>query len=414
MNVAPAPRTASRLRCLLVGVAAIAAFATLVRLLAPGLAPLPAGQRFDEQLVWCCTVVALAGSAWLCVLATVVAAEAARGSASPTLPGVPALVRRLVLGACGVALVGGLGAPAASASTAAREDPPHHLSPVVLAGLPLPDRAAGTGGVVGTAGAGAMVGRAGTEVVVRAGDTLWARARRSLPPGADDAAITVRWHRIYALNRDRDRPGPRPDPARASDCVCPATLTREPPCHRSTSGSSRCGRRRPLASVQGTLALDLQPRHDPPGRARPARPARRRRHPDRPARAPPGRAVVPPLRPGRRRDRRRRPAGLPAAAVVEPERVRRPAAPRPARRPGRRAPPGQGRVQPVRPQVVGVRTCFLSRRVVEVSVHVRYGARSRALAARFELRAGRGSAPPWSSPEPGPRRARAAAASLSR
>jgi hypothetical protein len=51
--------------------------------------------------------------------------------------------------------------------------------------------------------------------------------------------------------------------------------------------------------------------------------------------------------------------------------------------------PGQGRVQPVRPQVRGVHTCFLSRGAVEVSVHVRYGPRSRALAARFEMRAGR-------------------------
>ena len=51
--------------------------------------------------------------------------------------------------------------------------------------------------------------------------------------------------------------------------------------------------------------------------------------------------------------------------------------------------PGQGRVQPVRPQVMGVHTCFLTRQAVEVSVHVRYGHRSRAVAARFELRSGR-------------------------
>ena len=48
--------------------------------------------------------------------------------------------------------------------------------------------------------------------------------------------------------------------------------------------------------------------------------------------------------------------------------------------------PGQGRVQPVRPRVRSVHTCFLSREVVESSVHVRYGSRSRAIAARFELR----------------------------
>ncbi len=43
----------------------------------------------------------------------------------------------------------------------------------------------------------------------------------------------------------------------------------------------------------------------------------------------------------------------------------------------------------VRPQVMGVRTCFLASGLVEVSVHVRYGERSRAIAARLEHRAGR-------------------------
>ncbi len=51
--------------------------------------------------------------------------------------------------------------------------------------------------------------------------------------------------------------------------------------------------------------------------------------------------------------------------------------------------PGQGRTQPVRPVVVNVRSCFLRPEVAEVSVHLRYGERSRALAARFELRAER-------------------------
>jgi Family of unknown function (DUF6459) len=53
-----------------------------------------------------------------------------------------------------------------------------------------------------------------------------------------------------------------------------------------------------------------------------------------------------------------------------------------ARSVGRR--PGQGGVQGTRPHVVGVHTCFVSDRVAEVSAHVRYGRRSRAVAARFE------------------------------
>lgn len=46
--------------------------------------------------------------------------------------------------------------------------------------------------------------------------------------------------------------------------------------------------------------------------------------------------------------------------------------------------PGLARVQPVRPRVLSVHTCFLRPDVVEAAVHVRYGERSRALAARFE------------------------------
>lgn len=46
--------------------------------------------------------------------------------------------------------------------------------------------------------------------------------------------------------------------------------------------------------------------------------------------------------------------------------------------------PGLARVQPVRPRVLSVHTCFLRPDAVETSVHVRYGERSRALAARFE------------------------------
>jgi hypothetical protein len=145
----------------------------------------------------------------------------------------------------------------------------------------------------------------------------------------------------------------------------------------------------PVASVQGTLALDLQPRHDPPPlRDLPGRPAgdvisidqamRRqveswaRRYVQAATEIVGGdRPVTQLLRWSTREvylDLQRR------ALLV-------------ARAGGHR--PGQGRCQPVRPHVVGVRTCFLSARAVEAGVHVRYGARSRALAARFELLGGR-------------------------
>jgi hypothetical protein len=51
--------------------------------------------------------------------------------------------------------------------------------------------------------------------------------------------------------------------------------------------------------------------------------------------------------------------------------------------------PGQGRVQPVTPRVRSVHASFVSADVVEASVHASYGPRSRAVAARFELRRNR-------------------------
>jgi hypothetical protein len=50
---------------------------------------------------------------------------------------------------------------------------------------------------------------------------------------------------------------------------------------------------------------------------------------------------------------------------------------------GRR--PGAGGVQSVRPQLVAAHSSFVTEECAEVSLHVRYGPRSRAVAARFEL-----------------------------
>lgn len=48
--------------------------------------------------------------------------------------------------------------------------------------------------------------------------------------------------------------------------------------------------------------------------------------------------------------------------------------------------PGHARVaNPTRPVVVGVRTAMVRTDAVEASAHVRYGRRSRAVAARFEI-----------------------------
>ena len=148
----------------------------------------------------------------------------------------------------------------------------------------------------------------------------------------------------------------------------------------------------PLASVQGTLALDLDARRDPPA-------ARPRGAPEAGA----GADVVP-IDLHRRREVEQW-AWRYAQAAVEIVGGDRPVSQllRWSTRTvyddlARRAllvaragghGPGQGRVQPVRPVVVSVRSCFVHPGVAEVGVHLRYGGRSRALAIRFEQLDGR-------------------------
>lgn len=133
----------------------------------------------------------------------------------------------------------------------------------------------------------------------------------------------------------------------------------------------------PVADVQGTLALDLLPRQDPPGAAT---------------------APVVPIGSARREIASW--AGRFAQAAVEIVGGDRPSSQllrwtsaevyedlaRRAQlvaRAGQHR-PGIARVQPVRPKVVGVHTFLIEPGVVEAALRVRYGQRSRALAARFE------------------------------
>lgn len=140
------------------------------------------------------------------------------------------------------------------------------------------------------------------------------------------------------------------------------------------------GPRTPVADVQGTLALDLQPRRALP--------------------EPPSADVVPLNR--ARHDGISGWAGRFGQAAVEivggdrpPSQLLRWTSTEVYQDLVRRAQlvaragqhrPGQGGVQPVRPKVVGVHTSVVDADVVEVALRVRYGPRSRAVAARFECR----------------------------
>ncbi|GAA5150382.1 hypothetical protein GCM10023340_27390 [Nocardioides marinquilinus] len=140
----------------------------------------------------------------------------------------------------------------------------------------------------------------------------------------------------------------------------------------------------PIAATQGTLALELQPRLEPPQpAARPTPPPaaatdlRRRRSVDRWAHrfAQAAVEIVGGDRPVTQLLRH-------TSAEVYGDLERRAVL---VARAGQHQ-PGQARVAPVRPRVLSVHSSFTDGGAVESSVHVRYGERSRAVAARFERR----------------------------
>lgn len=151
-----------------------------------------ASTSFDRLLVRLCAAAASLVALWLWTLTTLVTAMAAWGCSPSRVPGIPSGWRRLVLAACGAALVG-TGSPAVGAADDRAGQLPATVDHPVLHGLPYPDR---TG-----PGAGPRCTTTQRVVVVRAGDTLWELARARLARGADDLAVTRAWQRLYTLNR---------------------------------------------------------------------------------------------------------------------------------------------------------------------------------------------------------------------
>lgn len=212
--------TASPLRCLAVWLVSSGTVGVLLWLLLPDLAATHeavtsaslADQSFERLLEWWCALVATAGGAWLWVVTTLVTLQAARGRAHRPVRGVPAPLRRLVLAACGAALTAGVCAPALATPGDLHLDHTGAGAASLVQGLPLPDRA--TGGLPGgpmsrPSEPTAVVNPVATDVVVvRAGDTLWDLAARTLPGSAGAAEVAGRARRVYALNRAVIGPDP--------------------------------------------------------------------------------------------------------------------------------------------------------------------------------------------------------------
>ncbi|MEQ6901259.1 Rv3235 family protein [Nocardioides sp. YIM 152588] len=157
------------------------------------------------------------------------------------------------------------------------------------------------------------------------------------------------------------------------------------PVHTDRAPGAALRLRVPVAETQGALALDLIPRQAPPPVAAPVRP---------------GAAVVPiDLRLRRTIEEWTRRYVQAAVEIVAGDRpssqlvrwtsgevyadLRRRA--RLVALAGGHQ-PGLGRVQQVRPRIRSVHACFITDAVVECGVHVGYGERGRAVAARFERR----------------------------
>lgn len=148
-------------------------------------------QRADDAIADLCSLVLVGATTWGWAVATTTVVGLLRGRTT-TYGG---LTRRLVLVACGAALV----ASAAPASAGTDGSSPG------LHGLPYPDRPATTGATT-TAPAprqvvepsGAADSRPGTRtVVVQPGDSLWSIAARTATPRG---SVEAHWRAIISAN----------------------------------------------------------------------------------------------------------------------------------------------------------------------------------------------------------------------
>jgi hypothetical protein len=206
------------LRCLSVWLATTALAGALGTLDLHAIGGLDSDRPFADLLTRLCGVVLLGCLAWGWLGATAVVMTALRHAPAPgRLRWVPLGWRRLVLGACGVALTAGAAAPALATPGPVRLDPPAATTAVGSA-----DVASGSATLVGAERpAEHTTEHAAPAIVVSPGDSLWRLAAERLDPAASDAEITATWHRLYRANRavvgsdpDLIEPGQRLAPPR--------------------------------------------------------------------------------------------------------------------------------------------------------------------------------------------------------
>lgn len=160
---------------------------------AAGAAP---GQTADVIVAGCATALALS-LGWLWLVTSVTVVELVAGME----PRGGGATRRLVLLACGAAVMAGTALPAQAAGGDGAE---------VLVGLPLPERpvapaalraerATAPTAATGTAGIPVARPTAPDTYVVRAGDSLWSIARAHPTPDTD---VESRWRAIWRHNHD--------------------------------------------------------------------------------------------------------------------------------------------------------------------------------------------------------------------
>ena len=145
-----------------------------------------AAETIPQTMVAACATGLALSLVWLWVVTSVTVAEVVTGA----VPRSGGATRRLVLLACGAAVVAGTALPAQASSGDGAE---------VLVGLPLPERAVApaTSGRQ-AAPVASIAATAADAYVVRTGDSLWSIARAHPAPAGD---VETRWRAIWRHNR---------------------------------------------------------------------------------------------------------------------------------------------------------------------------------------------------------------------